>query len=115
MPVLDWKDFAVVLCLFLVIVGAGALAVAAHTFSIIKGRVLEEGRAVLDRGDRSYPTRTISVLIENDDRVFQIKRGTVVEYAISDGDAELVGVGSEVELLVSFYSGRAKVISPDDH
>ena len=113
MPVPDWKDFAVILCLFLVVVGAGTLVVAAHTVSIVKGRVLEEGIAVLDRGDRSYPTRTISVLIENDDRVFQIERGTVVEYAISDGDAELVGVGSEVELWVSLYSGRAKVVSQD--
>lgn len=43
--------------------------------------VLEREVAILDRGDdRSYPTHrpSLCVLIENDDRVFRIERGTVV-------------------------------------
>jgi hypothetical protein len=60
--------------------------------------VLERGVAILDRegDDRSYPTKTISVLIENDNRVFRIERGVVVKYvyALSDSEFELVDVGS---------------------
>lgn len=107
----DWKDFTVVLCVALVVLGAGALAVAAQTSTIVKGKVLEKGTAALDLGNgNSHSTQTISVLIENDDRVFRIERGTVVKYAVSDGDALLVDVGSEVELLVSSYSRVARVI-----
>lgn len=110
----DWKDFAVVLCVLLVVLGAGALAVAAQTFTIVRGKVLEKGTASLDLPDgSSYSTQTISVLIENDDRVFRIERGTVVKYAVSDGDARLVDVGSEVELLISSYSSAARVIGLD--
>lgn len=110
----DWKDFAVVLCAVLVVVGAGALAVAAQTSTIVRGKVLEKGVASLDLdGGGSYSTQTISVLIENDDRVFRIERGTVVKYAVSDVDARLVDVGSEVELLISSYSRVARVIGLD--
>jgi hypothetical protein len=104
----DWKDFAVVLCVLLVVVGAGALAVASQTFTIVKGRVLEKGVANLG----GNPVQTISIVIENDDRVFKIKRGTLVKYAISDADAGLVQVGSEIELWVSSYSSKARVLSP---
>lgn len=107
----DWKDFAVVLCMLLVVLGAGALAVAAQTSTIVSGKVLEKRTASLDLPDgRSYSTQTISVLIENDDRVFRIERGTVVKYAVSDGDAQLVDVGSNVELFVSSYSSVARVV-----
>lgn len=110
----DWKDLAVVLCMVLVLLGAGALTVAAQTFVVIKGKVLEKGVASLDLEDgRSYSLQTISMLIENDDRVFRIESGTVVKYAISDRDAQLVAVGSQVELLVSSYSRVARVI--DSH
>ena len=108
----DWKDFAVILCTLLIVVGAGALAVAAQTFTIVKGKVLEKGVAEFDLGDgRSYSTQTLSVLIENDDRVFRIERGTVVKYAISDSDAQLIDVGSKVKLLISSYSNMARMIS----
>jgi hypothetical protein len=107
----DWKDFAVMLCVLLIVVGAGALAVAAQTFTIIRGKVMEKGVAKLDLGDgTSYSTQTLSVLIENDDRVFRIERGTVVKYAVSDSDAQRVDIGSDVELLVSYYSNVARVI-----
>lgn len=110
----DWKDFAVVLCVLLVVLGAGALAVAAQTFTIVRGKVLEKGTASLDLPDgSSYSTQTVSVRIENDDRVFRIERGTVVKYAVSDGDAQLVDVGSEVELLISSHSSVARVIGLD--
>jgi Sec-independent protein translocase protein TatA len=33
MLLLGWKDFAVVFCIALVMIGAGALAVAAQTFT----------------------------------------------------------------------------------
>lgn len=107
----DWKDFTVVLCVVLVVVGAGALAVAAQTSTIVRGMVLEKGVAWLDLGaGSSYSTQTISVLIENDDRVFRIERGTVVKYALADSDALLVDVGSEVELLITSYNRVARVI-----
>lgn len=110
----DWKDLTVVLCAMLVVVGSGALAVAAQTFTIVSGKVLEKGIGSLDSGaGGSYSTQTISVLIENDDRVYRIERGTVAKYAVSDGDALLVEVGSEVELLISSYSRQARVIGPD--
>jgi hypothetical protein len=102
--VLDLKDIAVTLCALLIVVGAGALAVVAQTFIIIRGKVPEKGVAKLDLGDgRSYSTQTLSVLTENDNRVFRNDRGTVVRYAVSDGDAQIVNVGSDVELLVSSY------------
>lgn len=107
----DWKDFAVVLCSLLVVVGAVALAVAAQTFTIVRGKVLEKGVATLDLGDGMHHTgSTISVLLENDDRVFRIERGTIVKYAVSDGDAGLVYVGAQVELLISSHSNMARVI-----
>jgi hypothetical protein len=107
----DWKDFAAVLCVLLVVLGAGALAVAAQTFTIVRGKVLEKSSATVDLPDgSSYSTRTISVLIENDDRVFRIERGTVVKYAISDSDAQLVDVGSDVELLITTHSRVARVV-----
>ncbi|HJS68760.1 MAG TPA: hypothetical protein VJ730_05000 [Nitrososphaera sp.] len=110
----DWKDFAVVLCVLLVVLGAGALAVAAQSFTIVRGKVLEKGIASLDLPDGSlYFTQTISVLIENDDRVFRIEKGTVVKYAVSEGDAQLVDVGSEVELLLSSHSSVARVVGHD--
>jgi hypothetical protein len=107
----DWKDFTVVLCVILVIVGAGALAVAAQTYTIVRGKVLEKGVASLDLdAGILLSTQTISVLIENDDRVYRIDRGSVVKYAVSDSDARQVDVGSEVELLISTYSKMARVI-----
>jgi hypothetical protein len=107
----DWKDFAVVLCALLVVVGAVALAVAAQTFTIVRGKVLEKGVAMLDLGDgMPYSTSTISVLLENDDRVFRIERGTIVKYAVSDSDAGLVYIGAQVELLISSHSNMARVI-----
>ena len=107
----DWKDFAVVLCALLVVVGAGALASAAHNFTIVKGKVLEKGVATIDLGGgASYVTPTVSVLLESDDRVFRIERGTVVEYAVSEGDASLVDVGSDVEMAVSSHNPLARVI-----
>jgi hypothetical protein len=110
----DWKDFAVVLCALLVVLGASALAVAAQTFTIVRGKVLEKGTASLGLPDgSSYTTQTISVEIENDDRVFRIEKGTVVKYAVSEGDAQLVNVGSEVELLLSSYSSVARVVAYD--
>jgi hypothetical protein len=107
----DWKDFTVVLCVILVIVGAGALAVAAQTSTIVRGKVLAKGVGSLDLGTGILLSpQTISVLIENNDRVYRIDRGSVVKYAVSDGDARLVDVGSEVELLISTYSKMARVI-----
>jgi hypothetical protein len=79
---------------------------------LVSGKILEVGIATIDQNDgASVQTRTITVLIENDDRVFMIDRGTAVKYAISDTDAGLVDVGAHVRLLVSSYSSKAKVIS----
>jgi hypothetical protein len=66
----DCRDIAVVLSVLLMIMGAGALAAAAQSFTIVRGGMLEKGTASLDLPDgRSYSTQTISVLIKNDDRV----------------------------------------------
>jgi hypothetical protein len=75
--------------------------------------MLEKSSASIDLpDDGSYFTQTISVLIKNDDRVlFRIERGSVVKYAISDSEAQLVQVGSDVELLISSYSSVARVIA----
>jgi len=73
--------------------------------------VLEKGIAVQNFGSTPVPTQTISVLIENNDRVFRIDRGSVVKYAISDGDAKRIAVGSEVNLLISTYESKARLIS----
>lgn len=91
--------------------GAGALVVAGQTSTIVRGKVLEKSSALIGLPDGSfYSVQTISVLIENDDRVFRIERGTVVKYAVSDSDARLVYVGSEVRLFISTYSSMARVI-----
>jgi hypothetical protein len=106
----DWKDFATVLCLVLVVLGAMALAVAAQTFTIIKGKVLEKATTARSFDNKSSPTQTISVLIENDDRVFRILRGSVIKYSISDADAGRIDVGSTVELLISAHNSKARLI-----
>lgn len=106
----DWKDFAVVLCALLVVVGVGALAAAAQTFTIVRGKVLEKGIATVERDSGSYNTPTLSVLLENDDRVFRIERGTVVKYAVSEDDIQLVDIGSNVELLITSHNHLARII-----
>ncbi|MCI0558292.1 MAG: hypothetical protein MN733_07330 [Nitrososphaera sp.] len=94
--------------------GASALAVSAQTFSIVSGKVLETGMAPADDGgERALSTRTITVLIENSDRVFRIEKGTPVKYAISEEDAEHAQVGSRVTLLISSYTSKARVISSE--
>ncbi len=99
----------------MVVIGAAALADAAQTFTIVRGKVIEKGIATLDLGDgRSYNTPTVSVLLENKDRVFRIERGTVVEYAVSETDAQRVNVGSSVEMLVSTHNHLARVVGVED-
>src|SRR6185295_2389518 len=107
----DWKDLVVVLSMVLVLVGAGAMTVAAQMSVIVKGKVLEKGVATLKSEDgRSYPIHTISILLENDDRVFRIERGTVVTYAISNHDAQIIQVGSDVKLFISSYGKVGRLI-----
>lgn len=106
----DWKDFAVVLCALIVVVGAGALAAAAQTFTIVRGKVLEKGIATVERDGGSPNTPTVSVLLKNDDRVFRIDRGTVVKYAVSEDDVQQVDIGSDVELLITSRSHLARII-----
>ncbi|HXG05979.1 MAG TPA: hypothetical protein VNI77_01470 [Nitrososphaera sp.] len=113
---LDWQDFAALFCASLVVIGAAALADAAQSFTMIRGRVLEKGIAIVDLGNgMSYNTPTVSVLLENDDRVFKIVRGTVVEYAVSEIDAQRVNIGSTVEMLVSAHNPLARVVGVEDY
>jgi len=100
----------VILCTFLIVISVGALAVAAETFTIVQGKVLEKGNEDGSRSGRSLSVHTISVLIENNDRVFRIERGTIVKYAVSENDAQRIEVGSEVKLLVSSHQSTAKAI-----
>lgn len=107
----DWKDAAVVLCAALVVLGAAALAVAANSFSIVRGKVVEKGTGVLEYGGKRVVTPTISVFIENDDRVFDVRAGTIVQYPVTEADAQSVEIGSEVELFVSSSSPTARVLN----
>ena len=107
----DWRDITVVVCMSLVVLGAVSLSLAAHTFSIVKGTVVEKGIGVFQFGGESRVTHTISVFIENDDRVFDIKRGTIVQYPVTEEDAQMTEIGSEVELFISSYRNTARVLS----
>jgi len=110
-PVPDWKDMTVVLCAGLVVLGAVALAASAQTFSIVKGQIVEKGVGVLGLGQKRTLTNTISVLIEDDDRVFDIKHGTVVKYPVSESDARALQIGSRVELFISSYGSAVRILS----
>jgi hypothetical protein len=108
----DWKDFAVLFCLALVLLGAAALAVSAQSFTLVSGKVLEIGTGVIDGSDGTETsTKTITMLISNDDRVFRIESGSVVKYAISDEDAETARVGYDVRVFVSAYSNKVRLVS----
>lgn len=92
--------------------GAAALVVSAQSFTLVSGRILEIGAGVIDDDDGvPTSTKTITMLIRNDDRVFRIESGSVVKYAISDEDAETARVGYEVKVLVSVYSDKVKLVS----
>ncbi|HEU4984936.1 MAG TPA: hypothetical protein VFT58_04800 [Nitrososphaera sp.] len=107
----DWKDLTVVLCAGLIVLGAVALAASAQTFSIVKGQIVEKGVGVLGLGQKRTLTNTISVLIEDDDRVFDIKHGTVVKYPVSESDARALQIGSRVELFISSYGSAVRILS----
>jgi hypothetical protein len=107
----DWKDLTVVLCAGLIVLGAVALATSAQSSAIVKGQIVEKGIGVLRFGEKRNLTNTISVLIEDDDRVFDIKRGTVVKYPVSERDAKDLQIGSRVEMLISSYSPTVRILS----
>jgi hypothetical protein len=96
----------------LIVIGAMALATSAQSFSIMKGKVVEKGVGVLQFGGKPKITNTVSVLIENDDRVFEIKKGTVVQYPVTERDAGSVVVGSQIEFLVSENSPAIRMLRP---
>ncbi len=99
-------------CLALVLLGVAALAASARTFTLVSGRILEIGTGVIDDSDGvPTSTKTITMLINNDDRVFRIESGTVVKYAISDQGAETARVGDDVRVLVSAHSNKVKLVS----
>lgn len=106
----DWRDLTLLVCIVLVVLGALALSTAAQTFSIVKGKVVEKGIGVVQFEGKPRLTNTISVLIENDDRVFDIKRGTIVKYPVTEQDVQAVEIGSEVELFVSAFRTKARVL-----
>lgn len=114
-PVADWHDFTVLFCMSLVVLGAISLSFASQTFSIVKGRVVEKGVGVIESGGKAVVTNTISVFIENDDRVFNIKRGTVVKYPVSEQDVQAVEIGSEVELFVSSVRATVRLLGQPSH
>jgi hypothetical protein len=99
----------------LVVLGAISLSFASQTFSIVKGRVVEKGVGVIESGGKAVVTNTISVFIENDDRVFNIKRGTVVKYPVSEQDVQAVEIGSEVELFVSSVRATVRLLGQPSH
>lgn len=106
----DWRDCSVLVCMFLIVLGAVSLSLSAQTFSIVKGKVVEKGIGVIESGGRAVITNTISVLIENDDRVFDIKRGTVVKYPVNEKDVQAVEIGSDVELFISSFKSTARLL-----
>ncbi|MEO9296094.1 MAG: hypothetical protein ABI347_10930 [Nitrososphaera sp.] len=108
----DWKDVTIILSVALIVLGAVALAVSAQTFSVVRGKIVEKGVGVLEFGGKPRLTNTISVLIENDDRVFDIKRGTVVQYPVTERDVQAAEVGQKIEFLVSSYSATVRILGP---
>lgn len=94
------------------LLGVAVLATSARTFTLVSGRILEIGTGIIDDSDGvPTSTKTITMLISNDDRVFRIESGSVVKYAISDQDAETARVGYDVRVLVSTYSNKVKLVS----
>ena len=104
----SWRDFTVLLCISLTLLGVAAMSTSASSFVIVKGIVTAVGSANLDEVGR---TATVTVVIQDPDRVFRIERGSAVEYAVSDDDAAKISVGSEILLLVSSHHSRAKLIN----
>jgi len=88
-----------------------SLVTAAQNFVIVKGKVVSTGAALIDSDGGNFETRTVTVIIENNDRVFRIQRGTAVEYAVSDNDAARVETGSEIELLISSHKSQARILN----
>jgi len=87
------------------------MATSAQSFALVKGQVLEKGIGLLKIGDKKRLANTISVLIEDNDRVFDIKRGTVVKYPVSERDANDLKVGSTVVMFVSSYGSYVQILS----
>ncbi|HVX03327.1 MAG TPA: hypothetical protein VHA09_09255 [Nitrososphaera sp.] len=106
----DWRDATIVLCAGLIVLGAIALAVSAKTFTVLKGQVVEKGVGVLEFGGKQRLTNTISVLIDGDDRVFDIKRGTVVKYPVAEDDMQNLKIGSRVEMFISSYNPAVHIL-----
>jgi hypothetical protein len=106
-----WTDFAALFCLALTMMAVAALVTAAQNFVIVRGKVVSIGSALMDSNDGKVPTRTVTVVIENDDRVFRIKSGTAVEYAVSDNDATRLRTGEEVELMLFSHQSKARVVN----
>lgn len=109
----DWRDATIVLCTGLIVLGAVALAVSAQTFAIVKGQVVEKGTGVIRFEGKQRLTNTISVLIDGDDRVFDIKRGTVVKYPVAEDDARDIKIGSRVEMFISSYNPTVRIVDTD--
>lgn len=105
-----WTNIAVILCTVLIVIGAASLVTAAESFTIIKGRVPDKGKGYLKVEGKPLSVHTVSVLLENKDRVFRIEQGTIVTYAISDRDWKSLKLGSKVELFISAYNKDAKII-----
>jgi hypothetical protein len=106
-----WTDFASLFCLALTLLAVAALVTASQNFVIVRGKVVSTGSALVDSEAGKVPTRTVTIIIENDDRVFRIKSGTAVEYAVSDSDAALVRTGEQVELMLSSHQSKARVVN----
>ena len=87
------------------------MVTAAQNFVIVRGKVVNTGSAFIETDGQREPTRTVTVIIENADRVFRIKAGTTVEYAISDRDATMIQIGSDIELLISLHHSRARLLA----
>ena len=88
-----------------------AIVTAAQNFVIVRGTVVNKGSAFIDTDGHRESTRTVTLVIENADRVYRIRAGTAVEYAISDTDAKVVQIGSHIELLISLHNSRARVLA----
>ncbi len=101
---LDWRDFAVLLCVAFVLLGSAALILSANSFTIIKAKVVDKGIGIMRFDGKPRITPTVSVFIFDDDRVYDIKKGTIVQYPVSESDLDSVEIGSEVRIFVSLQS-----------
>lgn len=109
---IDWKDLTVIACTALILLGAVALTAAAHSFAIVEGNVLK--KQITLSNDSNKPPHTIAMVlihIGNNDRVYNVRGGSIVQYALSENDYDKIKTGDRVKILVLASNEKIKVLN----